>query len=103
MEFLAAALIAGLATIIAAWLNNRRGKATLAELRPNSGGSMRDLLDRVAGQVMVIHTKVDAVAAEQTEFRSELAEFRSEKQAATEESIRMWRAIEAVAKSEPPV
>lgn len=61
MEILAGALIAGVSAVLVAWLNNRRGKATLAELRPNGGTSMRDLLDRVAEKQLTGESTINKI------------------------------------------
>lgn len=117
------ALIGAVALVAATWLNRparRTQKAAErieAELKPNGGSSHHDLVNRIASNLFNLTAQVEGVAAEQAHVRAaltsqqdlvrtELAEFRTaseaDKEAAREEATRMWSAIEAVAKSEPP-
>lgn len=58
-------LIPATATVITAWLSNRKTERVAAridaELSPNGGSSARDLLDRIASQQIIMSEKIDTV------------------------------------------
>jgi hypothetical protein len=59
MEIVVGAIVAGAATVITALINRRGNKATLEELKPNSGSSMRDEVRLVLKHVVALDEKVD--------------------------------------------
>lgn len=88
----AVAVISGLCLVIAAWLPNRRMKRVESQFSTNGGSSAKDQLNRIETGIAHLTGRFDQHVTDST----------SDKDAAHREAVRMWAAIEAVAKAEPP-
>jgi hypothetical protein len=99
------ALVGAIAIVTAAWIsrptretrrNTRHTRDAVqrveSQFTNNGGSSMRDALDRIERGVTHLGGRFDQHVTEST----------IEKQMSHAEQLRMWSAIEAVAKSEPP-